>query len=323
MKRNIFIIITTLVFANCLAQTDRKIFVADSITKTPIEYASIVFVDVEGGTYSNDKGVFYTPNNIQKIEISSIGYNTKSIILQKNIDTIFLSPQVYEISEVKILPSSKKKRKLVELGYASEKSTHVIGTFISGREIAVYIPLDTESNTFRLIKQVIIIGGIEYQSIKIGGKKYIVRKQKDYTNIFKIKFYQVTENKEIGDIINTEDIVLSCNVLKSKTVLDVSKYNVYMPENGIFVAMEFVGKINNETGEIITDSKKNIFPSVVRVSWEIENSISYEKLKFKKNYGDNWQKVDKNYEEVKMIKTSNKNLKEDAFYTPLFSIVLE
>ncbi|MDR2126707.1 MAG: carboxypeptidase-like regulatory domain-containing protein, partial [Prevotellaceae bacterium] len=81
MKNILIFIIANLLFFSCLAQANRKIFVADSLTREPIEYASIVFVDTAGGTYSNAKGFFSVPNNIKQIELSSIGYNTKTMIL--------------------------------------------------------------------------------------------------------------------------------------------------------------------------------------------------------------------------------------------------
>ncbi|MDR1983985.1 MAG: carboxypeptidase-like regulatory domain-containing protein [Prevotellaceae bacterium] len=314
MKKAFTIIILNLLFITCLAQTDRKLFIADSITHEPIEYASIVFVGIEGGTYSNNKGVFYIPQNVEQIELSSIGYNTKTTILQKNIDTIFLFPQVYELTEAKILPI-KKKRKSVELGYAQKNSiyTHMS---LPGEEIAVYIPLINNENAYRLIKRVLFKERV-----------YVARKfnlyKIDYTSVFKINFYSVAENNEIGELINTEDIVFTSDILKTTTKLDVSKYNIYMPENGIFVAVEWVGKINTESEEIMkTDIKERILP-FIRTSWEIENSIVYEKRRFSKEYGYNWKKVDKNNEIIKSIKTIDKNLKEDAFYTPLISIVLE
>jgi hypothetical protein len=305
--KNILIFITTnLMFFSCFAQTDRKVFVADSITKEPVEYACVVFADTVGGTYSNNKGLFYIPENIKYVEISSIGYNTKVIVLQKNNDTVFLSPQIYEISEAKIIPV-KQKRKSVELGYAKEKAKHFLG-FLAGGEIAVYIPLIENENAYRLIKQVIVRGKTDIvKEIKINKITYNVNKT-DYTSVFKINFYRATENKEIGELMNTEDIVFTSDVLKNKTKLDVSKYNIYMPENGIFVAIEWVGTINPETEEIITILKTGIF-STVSVSYEIPNTIVYEKRKFSSS-NQVWQRV-------------NKDSKENNIYTPLFSIVLE
>ncbi|MDR1197800.1 MAG: carboxypeptidase-like regulatory domain-containing protein [Prevotellaceae bacterium] len=316
MKKKIIIIILNLLYCSCFSQTDRKIFIADSITREPVEYACIVFADTVGGTYSNSKGIFYISQNIGQIEISSIGYYSKTINIEKIIDTVFISPQVYEISETKVLPT-KKKRKSIELGYANENSIYFIG-FISGEEIAVYIPAGNENNTFRLIKQVIIR---ERNALQ----RQLDIQRREYTGIFKINFYEATENKEIGELINTEDIVFTSEILKSKTKLDVGKYNIYMPENGIFVGVEFMETINDEQEEIIKIKKLKMraLPNIfIRVSWKIPNSIVYEKKKFR--YSDNnWHRIDKNNERIKEIKSLDKNLKEDDFYTPLFSVVLE
>ncbi|MDR1984522.1 MAG: hypothetical protein LBQ28_06845 [Prevotellaceae bacterium] len=233
--------------------------------------------------------------------------------MQKNIDTIFLSPKVYEISEANVLPT-KKKRKPVELGYAREKSTYSLG-FHSGEEISVYIPLNNEENSYQLIKQVIFKEGTS-MSRKLNIMKI------NYTSVFKINFYGVTENKEPSELLNSVDIVFTSDILKSKTKLDVSKYNICMPENGVFVSIEMIGKTNKKTEEITTDISESILP-YISASYEINNSIVFEKRKFSKEYGYNWKKVDKNNEIIKNIKTIDKNLKEDAFYTPLISIVLE
>ncbi|MDR1197802.1 MAG: carboxypeptidase-like regulatory domain-containing protein [Prevotellaceae bacterium] len=312
MKKKIIIIILNLLYCSCFSQTARKIFVADSATHEPIEYACIVFADTAGGTYSNNKGLFYIPENIKYVEISNIGYHSKTVKLNKNTDTIFLSSQIYEISETKVTPV-KQKRKPVELGYAKEKSKYSIG-FFGGGEIAVYIPLDNENNIFGLIKQVIIRGETDIvKEIKIGKITYNTDKA-NYTSVFKVNFYQVNENKEIGELINTEDIVFTNKNLKGRTKLDVSKYGIYMPENGIFVAIEFVGSINAENGELITDIKKTGILHRVLVSYEIASSTVYEKQKFKRELHSKWKK---SVRDTVVHKEFNNG------YTPLISIALE
>jgi hypothetical protein len=313
MKNILIIIITNLLFLSCFAQDNKKFFVADSLTREPIEYACIVFIGIDGGTYSNEQGFFYVSQNIEQIELSSIGYYSKTVKLSKNTDTIFLSPQVYEISETKIIPTSKK-RKPVELGYAKENKNNIIFSHNrSGDEITVYISINNESNIFRLIKQVIIRGETLKKQTFAGTDCAIL-------SIFKINFYRVTENKEIGELLNTEDIIFTSDVLKSKTKLDVSKYNIYMPEGGIFVAVEWVGEINPDTKEIIINDKGGVQP-YIRAAWKIPNTIVYEKRRFVNS--NTWQRVDKNHEIVKGSKSFIKKLKEDDYYTPLISIVLE
>ncbi|MDR0755082.1 MAG: hypothetical protein LBF04_06810 [Prevotellaceae bacterium] len=62
----------------------------------------------------------------------------------------------------------------------------------------------------------------------------------------------------------------------------------------------------------------------IRTAWKIPNTIVYEKRRFVNS--NTWQRVDKNHEIVKSSKSFSsymKKLKEDDYYTPLFSIVLE
>ncbi|MDR1552830.1 MAG: hypothetical protein LBS69_05140 [Prevotellaceae bacterium] len=307
MKRKINTIIANLLFFSCFAQTDRKIFVADSLTRESIEYACIVFNDTAGGTYSNEHGYCYIPQNIEQIELSSIGYYSKTTELKQDIDTIFLSPKIYEISEAKVLPN-REKRKPVELGYAKEKAMYGMG-FPSGGEIAVYIHSINKENAYRLIKQIIL--QLKTNTPK-GIRKLVNMELTDYISVLKINFYRITENNEIGELINTENIVFTSEVLKSKTKLDVSKYNIYMPENGIFVAVEWVGRIDTATGEIIKKTE-NILPLIL-VSRKIDNSISFAKRKFKRELNNKWEK---SVIDTVFYKEFNNG------YTPLISVVLE
>ena len=299
----------------CHAQAERKIFVVDSISRKPIEYACVVFANTDGGTYSNTQGFFYVPDNIWQINLSIIGYYSKTTVLDKNIDTIFLSPQVYMLGEAKILPT-KKKRKPVELGYAKN---HSINNFIykTGDEVAVYIAIDNEKNVYRRIKSIII----KTRTNDMASYKGLLNTDEinDYPSVFKITFYQATENKEIGLPLHSEDIVFTSDVLKRTTNLNVETYNVYAPTNGVFVAIEFVGKLHSITKELIINFKEHVLPTL-KTSWGIRNSIVYEKRKFFTT-NNAWQRVDKDYEFVKQLKTIDKSIKES--YTPLISIVLE
>ncbi|MDR0421281.1 MAG: carboxypeptidase-like regulatory domain-containing protein, partial [Prevotellaceae bacterium] len=70
MKNILLFIIANLLFLSCFAQENRKFFVVDSLTREPIEYACIVFIGIDGGTYSNEKGFFYVSQNLEQIELS-------------------------------------------------------------------------------------------------------------------------------------------------------------------------------------------------------------------------------------------------------------
>jgi hypothetical protein len=87
-----------------------------------------------------------------------------------------------------------------------------------------------------------------------------------------------------------------------------------MPPNGIFIAIEFVGSMNAETGDLIADVKKTGILHRVFVSYEMSNSISFAKRKFKGELNNNWEK---SVIDTVFYKEFNNG------YTPLISIVLE
>lgn len=84
----------------------KNIIIIDSITKNPIEYATVLFNN--SGVYSDSKGSIELPNDISKIKVSSIGYKNKEIHHLK--DTIFLVEKIEYLKEVIITVIPKTKR---------------------------------------------------------------------------------------------------------------------------------------------------------------------------------------------------------------------
>lgn len=84
MKKYIFLLFT---FITISAFSQKEIFILDSLSKKPIEYANVNFIGSDKGTYSNTNGISKIPLEIKKISISSVGYEKK--IISKFSDTIF------------------------------------------------------------------------------------------------------------------------------------------------------------------------------------------------------------------------------------------
>ncbi len=111
--------------------SQRKIVAVNSVSKKPIQYATIIFE--KGGIYSDENGEFILPNNITKIKISSIGYKNKDIDFIK--DTIFLDEKIEKLNEVVIQNFKKsivigKKRSKNYVNFTSPyKSTYFAKNF--------------------------------------------------------------------------------------------------------------------------------------------------------------------------------------------------
>lgn len=99
--------------------------VKDSVSGEPLSFVSVLFKKSTIGTMTDDDGKFSLQNNkgFTILEIASLGYDTKQIILKpgsKNSNLIvLLSPTSFEIQEVVVKPQkekySKKDNPAVEL----------------------------------------------------------------------------------------------------------------------------------------------------------------------------------------------------------------
>lgn len=195
--------------------------VRDSITKEPIAYAAIVYENTEIGTNANEKGEF----ELTKLEsnfiinVSCLGYKTKTLQIS-NSNEIYLSPKQEVIQEVII--SNRKNTSEIIVGKYKNSSVS-FGSTKPGIIYAKYINYNNEVANHPFIKK------IQFST------RSMVKNAK-----LKLRFLSVNQNKElIGDIIFDEIIVM----VKSGThnnVVDLEKYNIIIPKEGIFIGFEIL-----------------------------------------------------------------------------------
>jgi hypothetical protein len=293
------IIGTLLISISFLIQSqDIKIIMVDSLTNKPISYASAYFKNNKTGTYTNENGVFYYDKSDHIIQVSHIGYYTRIIKLPIKNDTVKMQPHSYILNEITVMPSKQK----VEIkGYYSFRSFFTISGF-SGDELAVYLPNNADEN--KLIKEIII---------GFSTKKYIKNSLGiDFISIFRINLYSKKENsKEPDSLLIKNDLVFTSDILRPETIINVSKYNLPMPKDGIFVSIEWIGIESKNTKKLITDYK-NLTEPFVTTTFEKTQAVVYERNKFKET---NWKLIDKNNK-------FSSALKKDNFYTPRISLSL-
>jgi hypothetical protein len=277
---------------------DIKIIVVDSLSNKPISYATAYFKDSGTGTYTNENGVFYYDKLDHIIQVSHIGYYTRIIRLPIKSDTVKIKPQSYILNEITVKPI---KRKVEIRGYYSFRSFFTISGF-SGDELAVYLPNNSDGN--KLIKEIII---------GFSTKKYIKNSLGiDFTSIFRINLYSKKENStEPDSLLIKNDLVFTSDIIKPETIINVLKYNIPIPKDGIFISIEWIGIESKDTKKLITDYKDRTEPFVTS-TFDKTDAIVYERNKFKNT---KWKLLDKNN---KVSQALNK----DNFYTPRISLSL-
>lgn len=274
-----------------------KIYLADSLTHIPIAYASITDSDNNAVSYSNNRG-FFVISDWKRITVSSVGYISRRIAIDRQTDTVYLSPKTYELPEIAVSPGRKAKN--IIIGYADGKSALNISNS-SGEELAVLIK--NKEGSYHTIKSVILKAGRNEHMLKYLGVNFV--------SVFKINFYAVAKDGMPGELLNSKDLIYTSEILKEKTILDVSQLNLVMPVEGVFVSVEWVGKEDKGNKDLYIISKASLEPWI-KTTFDVSDSVVY--IKDASNEYK-WRVVDRNH-------LMSLALKKENGFTPLISLLL-
>ena len=251
MKRTLLFI--CLVFPVCLYGQVSGV-VIDSETKKAVPFANIWVEKMDIGTTTNENGLFqFTDTLLNKnLVVSSVGYETQKYLIGSSTVKVLLVPKVYELAEVVI--TYPKGNETVELG--KFKKSKILSFYNSGGKpwiAARYFGYDADYASTPFIKSVEILTSSE----------------KDQSTI-RFRIMAVGKNGEPdGDLIQEQQIL---NVPKGDNqimTVDLTKYQLKFPQEGFFVAVEWLDTPDNEFEYEYTDKKsgaksmkKGYIPSV-------------------------------------------------------------
>ena len=195
--------------------------VCDSNTKKPVPYVNI-WIESQLGATANEQGAFSLPQEVKSgaVRFSSVGYKDKTINVQELRDTVFLDPEIYKLKNIDIYVENKKNIKVGKLKN-------------SVREVCVTPPYDMR-----------IIGKSFMYLDSYAATKYIksvsVKTFAEVDNgVLNLQFYSLNEKGEPKERIFNQNIIFTVPSGDNKTTkVDVLKYYIEIPENGIFVAVE-------------------------------------------------------------------------------------
>jgi len=266
MKKYILLLIIFLGQINT-SYSQGKVFkgvLLDSTNQQPIAYANILLTGKGRGTYSNQQGYFeLTLNNASTVQISVIGYHTKTLKLtpQLSVVKIFLRPDVKALKEIIVKPFESEE--VLTLGFDNKKKRIKFHLNSAGCEIAVFIPNTTSKKA--LIK-----------AIKIPmwrGKKNV---------LFRLNLYKIGEKGKPGTTIPIENKVFSNRDIKKNLLYyDVSKWQITVPKEGVFVSLETLGI--KEKQHLMTSVKDTRSFSKLKLTNQLSETFTYVKTAFKSN----------------------------------------
>ncbi len=222
----ILILITSPLFA--LGQQTIKGTITDKNTNKPIPYVNIWIKNTNIGTTSSFKGVFTIKSENEfdtcRLVFSSVGYKDTSITISNLKHKIELSPINYNIEEVIVSP--KKKKSLIVNDLSDAKINGGIQNDTTPRIEGRYFPYKPKYEEFPYIEKILI---------------YTHDMKRGILNL-RLYSFDTTKVEPIKELVSENIIVKTkVSIFKTKpTVIDVSKYKIPFPKNGILVGVEWL-----------------------------------------------------------------------------------
>jgi hypothetical protein len=241
----------------------------DKNTNKPISYCTITCSNNQTGGFSDSLGIIAIQNiiNCDKILVTSLGYKSEVFMVknnpQKSKDTLlfYLTPDTLKLEEVQIAKDATKI-KLVKynLGHFNSKKEVIDGTAAIGYTRALYIKNPTNNTSTKITKVLYSIHGhrnpiFDYQSAMV-----------------RINLFRKAENSDAPGLpLINEDIIIITKKGQGQIIYDVSKYNILLPKDGVFIAIQWLGELTSKI-------KRNSVSPSLNSHRNVEGSIVYYKF---------------------------------------------
>lgn len=214
----------------CTAQqVDFEGFVLDSKTNAPIPYVNISFLNTLKGTSTDEDGHFLLELSKdfleKKIHVSSLGYR----------DTVLMASQVFKAKKLKMKAAAFELDEVVVIeDLGDSKVLNPISSY------QVTSGFDSSSTPWILALYFPNIGATKKYLEKVTVFFQRNANFKQDRARFRIRFFEVVEGKVPGNDLVNKSLVLEHHQVKEYISLDVASMNLKIPEEGIYVGLEWL-----------------------------------------------------------------------------------
>lgn len=207
-----------------------KGLVLDGVTQEAIPYVNMSIIDSKSGTSSDEDGSYtlsiYAEDLDKMITLSSLGYQNRNIRVAEfiKLTKIYLQPSIEELNEVLI--TKKIEDQFLEVNPLGKDD--IYGGFGAGTKpwnIGLYFPYRKNYRKTQYLK-----------SLVVHLNEGVFTDQRD--SKFRIRFYTVGKDGLPNEDLIFQNIIITVGKDQDLVFIDVSRHNVTIPENGLYVALE-------------------------------------------------------------------------------------
>ena len=211
-----------------------KIF--DAETKKPIPFCTIYYLKKNVGAVTNSLGNFnlLVENRSDSVEVSIVGYKKKRLSISQIFqqgNTILLDQYAIKLSDVVVSQKSKKVKKTnKEFGFYK----YYRPSFSSGN-----------GNGLGEISGIYIANTIDGNPKKIIALKYAIKS--NAKALVRLQLYDKNTYTGLpGKTLIPKDLTVKVKKNQNRLIVDISKYNIMMPSDGVFITLQHLGELNDD-----------------------------------------------------------------------------
>ena len=210
-------------------QAQIKGLIVDKDTKEPLPFSSIGLKSEQIGALSNEHGQFIVPaptkNADDSLIVVALGYARRAVLVKRGVAlsalTIEVPKRAVELSNIVV-----KAGKIKHLGLGSRTDNPGEGMIqgLPGSQYAFFVKNEKQKR----------LGNVRTVSFYIGENGFP-------REPFRVRLYKADGNYNAPNTdLLTENVVVSAPQGGQWYTVDLTPYNIIAPEEGFFVAMEWV-----------------------------------------------------------------------------------
>jgi hypothetical protein len=238
--------------------------IVDKETKEPLPFTSVSLREEQTGALSNEFGVFQLPaptkNEQDSLVIMALGYKHMAIVVKRGVAlanlTIEVPRMAIALSNV-VVKGGKVKN--LGLGATSNRPGEGLLQGQPGSQCAFFIKNDKNHR----------LGNIRSVSFYIGENGFP-------REPFRVRIYKPDGNYSAPNTdILTQNVVVSAPGGGAWYTVDLTSYNIVAPEEGFFVAMEWIVSGDKFFKTDFMDENYTPFGQIMRPTFEFKESRTW------------------------------------------------
>ena len=238
--------------------------IIDKTTKEPLPFTSLSLKAEETGALSNEFGVFQLPaplkNDTDSLIVLALGYEHLAIVVKKGesrADMVIEVPRrAIALATVEV---KSGKIKNLELGANSKRPGDGLLQGQPGSQYAFYVKNDKKK----------MLGNIRTVSFYIGENGFP-------REPFRVRIYKADGNFAAPNTdLLTDNVVVSAPAGGQWYTVDMTPYNIVAPEEGFFVAMEWIVAGDKFFNTNFMDQSYTPYGQIMRPTFEFKESRTW------------------------------------------------